>query len=62
MIKRLAALLAVTGALLAPAAPASADPNGAPSKPCAPGQHAGSGQLPEPGFKPPACDPDHGAR
>jgi hypothetical protein len=61
MITRLLTALAIVGAVLALAgAPAQADP-GPGNGPCAPGQHANSGQLPEPGWKPPACEKDRGS-
>jgi hypothetical protein len=58
-MKRLLAVLAVAGALLAVSgAPVLSEPNGATSKPCAPGQQGN----PEPGFRPPSCWPGTGQR
>jgi hypothetical protein len=54
------AALAAVGAVLALAVPASADPGPGGTNPgyvCAPGQQGN----PEPGFRPPACYPHHGA-
>lgn len=66
--KKILAVTAVAAGVLAlGASPVLADPGPGGSGPgeakvCAPGQHANSGQLPEPGFKPPACDPGHGEK
>jgi hypothetical protein len=66
MVKKMFAVLGLAVmAVAGTAGVASADPGpggSGPAKVCAPGQHAGSGQLPWPGFKPPACLPGTGSK
>jgi hypothetical protein len=62
MVKKMFAVLGLTVmAVAGTAGVAAADPGPGGTNPgfvCAPGQHGN----PHPGFKPPACEPHHGAK